>query len=308
MSKRIITMPIMGKDNTEIMKEFLESLDLNVVLPPSITDNTIKLGVKHSAEMICIPYKTTLGNYIEALDNGANTLLAYDTKGTCRFRQYNSLHETTLRGLGYEFEMHVVNPTNILSKLRELSGKSTWKILTELRTHYKRLKENEEQEWSDENPNIGIIGELYCCVDERVNHNLEEKILKFGGNPINTATTSNFIKNKLSLFKLINFFERDPLKEYKKQAEEFIGDWRSGHAYENLYNLLDLKDRGVDGIVHLAPLTCCPETTIEVYIDNICKDNKIPLLRLPIDENSAEKNLETRLETFCELLKMRGKK
>jgi len=48
-----------------------------------------------------------------------------------------------------------------------------------------------------------------------------------------------------------------------------------------------------------------PETSIEPFVNKICKDSKTPLLRVPIDESTAENNLETRLETFVELIKMR---
>ena len=46
-----------------------------------------------------------------------------------------------------------------------------------------------------------------------------------------------------------------------------------------------------------------PETLGEPIINKICSDNNIPLLRIPIDENNSEANLETRIETFCELIK-----
>ena len=58
---------------------------------------------------------------------------------------------------------------------------------------------------------------------------------------------------------------------------------------------------------NLAVHNCMPETTVESIIDNICQKNKIPLLRLPIDETNSEANVNTRLETFIELVKRRKK-
>jgi len=262
-NERKITFPTIGRKNSEIIKDFLESLGLNIIMPPPTTDETIKKGVKYSASMVCIPLKVTLGNYIEALEKGANTLLAFDTKGTCRFRQYNKLHEFTLIGLGYEFEMVVLHNKNIIGKLAKLSGKSRFAVLRKFYQYYRKLKEseNKSQTWSEEKPNIGIIGEVYCSSDEKVNFRLEEKIRKFGGNPYNTAITADFVRDNISLLGLFKLFRKDKLKKYKKEAKKY-GECFGGHAYENLYNLLWLVDKGVDGVVHVLPLTCFTENTL----------------------------------------------
>ena len=310
--ERYVTFPTMGRKTSNVLKSFLESLELKVILPPPTTDETIKKGSKHCANMVCIPLKVTLGNYIEALDLGANTLLAYDTKGTCRFRQYNKLHEFALTGLGYDFEMFVMSPNNIVSKLKQMSGKSTTTVLRKIYQFYNGLKINDEQSkvWSEDIPNIGIIGEIFCCCDEKINYRLEEKIRKFGGNPFNTATTTDFVRDQIPLFTLFGLttlFKKDEFKKYKKEAKKYGDLSLGGHAYENLYSLLHLVEKEVDGVIHLMPLSCMPEGTIEPYVNHICRENKVPLLRIHIDENFAEANLETRLETFCELLRMRKK-
>ena len=303
--ERVITFPIMGRKNSEVIKDFLESLGLKVILPPPITDKTIKLGVKYSSDMMCFPYKVTLGNFIESLNMGANSILMYSTEGTCRFRQYSYLHNFTLKNLGYNFEMNVIK-SNFLPILRNLSGKSYLKIIKNLFYYYKRLKGS--QVWSKDKPNIGIIGEVYCCNDETVNYGLENKIRRFGGNPINTANLVEWVKDNLGIFNLFGFLKRDEKKIYKKQALKYFNGPLGGHAYENLYNLMYLINKGVDGIIHVLPLSCMPESTIEPYIDHLCNTNNIPLLRISIDENNSEANLVTRLETFIELINWRKRK
>ena len=128
---RVVTFPWMGQKYPMLLKESLESMGLNVQLPPKTTERTIKLGVKHSAEMFCFPYKVTLGNFIEALENGANTLFMYDNRGECRLRHYYKIHEFTLRNLGYEFEMYGVSFKNMIGILRKLTGKSFLEIGTQ---------------------------------------------------------------------------------------------------------------------------------------------------------------------------------
>ena len=307
MKSKIITFPWIGKEYTEMIKEFLENLGLNIQLPPKTTDNTIKLGVKNSAGMFCYPLKTTLGNFIEALDNGADTLLMIDSRGICTLRHYYKVQEHALRKLGYDFEMHTITKYNIFSVLSKLSGKSKIKIFLEIYRFYKKIRKYdlERFKWSKEKPNIGIIGEAYTCMDETSNYNIEDKIKKLGANPYNTVTLLEFFKEgfmrRLPLF-------MDKKKKYKKEARKYLNGKLGGHGEENIFNLLHLIDKKVDGIIHLMPLTCRSEVVVEKFIDSICRDNKIPLLRINIDENNSELNLNTRLETFLELIRLRKEK
>ena len=96
--------------------------------------------------------------------------------------------------------------------------------------------------------------------------------------------------------------------KHKKQVDKYLNGELGGHGRENLFHLLELIDENIEGIIHILPMSCMPEVTIEPCVNSICRKSKIPLLRIPIDENTAEANLETRLETFIELIKMRRSK
>ena len=50
-------------------------LDCEVMVPPKMTKRTLELGARYSPEFVCIPFKYNLGNFIEALDAGANLLI-----------------------------------------------------------------------------------------------------------------------------------------------------------------------------------------------------------------------------------------
>lgn len=306
MKQRIVSLPWMGKEYTNQIKKTLESLDIKVLLPPIISNETIKKGVKYSADMMCFPFKVTLGNFIEALDQGANTLLMYDSCGQCRLRHYYKIHELTLRQLGYDFEIFPVNAKNILSVFKKLSGKSTIATFNAVKDLIKKIYEIDKQRyvWSKEKLNIGIIGEIYTCCEEKVNYRIEDKLKKFGVNPFNTSNLSDFIKESLKEKFFCNFIGK---RKYKKMAKEYLNGPLGGHGLENIYNLLWLKDKKVDGIIHLLPLSCMPEATIEPIINLICQENKIPFLRLPIDETNSEANVDTRVETFIELIKRKRK-
>jgi len=69
-----ITFPHMGNSHIAI-KALLTGLKLEVILPPPITKRTLELGVKYSPEFACLPLKINVGNFIEALEQGADTVL-----------------------------------------------------------------------------------------------------------------------------------------------------------------------------------------------------------------------------------------
>ena len=78
-----IGMPHMG--NIYIpFKALFQRLGIDYAMPPVNNLHTLSLGVKHSPEGLCIPFKLTLGNLIEAAEMGADTMLMPGGNGICR--------------------------------------------------------------------------------------------------------------------------------------------------------------------------------------------------------------------------------
>lgn len=305
----------MGRAVNGAIAAALGELGLAVVPPQPVTDRTIKLGVANSPEMICFPYKVTLGSLIEALQLGADTLLMYQSgkNGACRQKQFWRLQAHQLRRLGYSsFSIHPVHHRALVSLLARLSGKSRWGVLRVLKRALSRLAEAEAQQWSETERNIGIIGEVYCCCEERINYDIEAKIRSYGANPFRCVTLTSYYAGAMaedSLCGCLAGMIADRQRNYHRRARElFEGRRFAGHAVANIANLYRLVDKGVDGVVHLLPLTCMPETTIEPYVDSIAGEAGVPVLRIPIDESNSEANFKTRLETFVKLIQWQERK
>jgi len=133
-----VGMPHMG--NTYIsFKALFQRLDIDYVIPPLTNQRTLSLGVKHSPEGLCIPFKLTLGNLIEACELGADTLLMAGSYGICRLGYYAKTQEQILRHLGYDFEMIQVGVSErklfgILEMIKRLSNNASWfKIISAFR-------------------------------------------------------------------------------------------------------------------------------------------------------------------------------
>jgi len=78
------------------------------VTPPLITKKTLELGVKYAPEYVCMPMKINLGNFIEALELGADTIVMGGGWGPCRFGYYAQIERDILQELGYDFQMIVL--------------------------------------------------------------------------------------------------------------------------------------------------------------------------------------------------------
>lgn len=102
-SEKIACVPTIG-DYTVIMEMLLERCLHCKVLPcPPITKRTVEIGGKNSPDMVCTPFKITIGNFIEAYEQGAN-LFVMPGSG-CRLGLYDILQKQILTDLGYDIEM-----------------------------------------------------------------------------------------------------------------------------------------------------------------------------------------------------------
>lgn len=88
-----------------------------VIVPPRLTKKTLEIGAKYSPESVCVPFKYTLGNFIEAIEQGANVLV--QAGGGCRLGCYGEVQKTILKKLGYNVEyIRLVNEFGLLSLIR----------------------------------------------------------------------------------------------------------------------------------------------------------------------------------------------
>ena len=78
---------------------FSNILDCEVIDAPNISSKTIDLGVKHSPEFVCTPFKYTLGTLIEVIEKGASVVIQLG--GGCRYGYYHELQKKIISDLGY---------------------------------------------------------------------------------------------------------------------------------------------------------------------------------------------------------------
>ena len=91
-------------------KAFFEEIGQEVVPPTRCTRKTLEIGTKYSPETICLPLKVMIGNFIESIERGADTILLTGSCGPCRFGFYSILEKSILEDMGYDVDFIVFDP------------------------------------------------------------------------------------------------------------------------------------------------------------------------------------------------------
>lgn len=139
-----VAFPLMGHLHIGLEACF-DILETNYHTNKPITKKTLALGIQHSPEFACLPFKINLGNFIEALEDGADTLIFAGGFGPCRFGYYGQTQFHILENLGYKFDYLIVeminkNQRDLVNKLKLMSNsKNIAQVLYSIYFGYSKL-------------------------------------------------------------------------------------------------------------------------------------------------------------------------
>ena len=350
--RQIVAFPQLGNYFDPIRKLIRNTTHLKVIEMPKITKKTINLGSKNSPDTVCVPFKYNLGNFIEALDNGATIL--FQAGGGCRYRYYAEVQETILKDLGYQFKMYQIMErdhlrfSELYNAIRSLNPYLTRrKLIKELfstllyiyyldkvdifirkrvgfeveKNSFEKLKKEFIRNANRTNSifklkllyhatkhklrkvkinkpknclKVGIIGELYTSMEPFANYELEKLLASFNIEIKRFTNLSYLLWQKPLISKYMQFRIRKYCK-YKLGAD----------GLDNVYRVFWLKKHHFDGVIHIKPTGCTPEIGAMPIIMNIAKDEKMPIIFLSFDEQTGVEGLNTRIEAFYDLLKIK---
>jgi len=187
--EKIVAFPQMGNISIPVAAA-LKAMGANLYLPPENNKEALSLGARHSSETVCLPYKLNLGNYIQALEGGANVLLMFSAPGTCRLGNYAKMAEAKLKELGYDFEMVVFDMykgkfIEIVKKFSHATGNKS------ISRAYKGIKIGLAKfDALDE-----VERKLFYLRPREIESGTAEKIYFFGRRSIDKAETVEEVKN-----------------------------------------------------------------------------------------------------------------
>ncbi len=114
-----LTYPNMGNLGIAI-KSIFESMGFEVVQPPPVSKKSSNKGTRIAPEGACFPFKLAIGNVIEALEKGADTVVMLGGNGPCRFGYFGHLMREILEDTGFNARMIILEGDEVLGQLGSL--------------------------------------------------------------------------------------------------------------------------------------------------------------------------------------------
>ena len=359
-----VTFPHLGTMHI-FCKAIAETAGIPYVVPPETSRKTLSLGVLHSNECICLPFKIILGNFIEALQMGADTIVMVGSGPPCRLGLYDLVQKVILEDLGLRYRWLTIPPQLTWEAIwknheetkelrKELSLKNIlffpyglwmgWRKMTAcetleqlaMRVRPRETKKGETQKrfkkvlsWvddaktskaldealhsgkdflqkTDQDPSriplrVAIVGELYTVMDPHINRGMEQKLGELGVEVTRTSWFSHHILRSLRKGKIADRIR------FVEASKAYLGYDVGAECNVSIGEAVLRSREGYDGIVHLMPFACMPETTASGILTAVGKDWDIPILTIILDEQEIEGRIETLLEAFVEMLEWKRK-
>lgn len=201
----VISFPHLGNYYIPIKYLVSSTTKCKVLVPPQITKKTIYLGSKYSPDYVCVPFKYNVGNYIEALNNGANIIL--QAGGGCRYGYYAELQEQILKDLNYEFKF-----INFIEN-NHISIKKIYKFAKSL------------------NPRLNIFNFSYHGINTILMIIIIDKLSKYSRENMGFEIKKNSFNN----------VEKSLLNDLKRQKQSTISLMKTYFKYKKRYKKIKIN-------------------------------------------------------------------
>ena len=159
---------------------------------------------------------------------------------------------------------------------------------------YKRKFKNIETEKPTNLLKVMILGELYSLIDSNTTYNSERKIMKMGVEVYRYTDLTYLLITKR--FKLGNM-----IRKGKKYIKYHLGADASGSV---VFSYLAAQE-DFDGILHFKSFGCTPEISAMSIMQKINDEYGIPIIYMSFDAEDNEVGVDTRLEAFYDMIKMK---
>jgi len=127
-------------------KALFDGLGIDYVIPPLNSKLSLEIGSLQSPEEICMPFKIMIGNYIQAIEKGADTVIILGSCGPCRFGEYCEMQMKLFKKLGYNLEFILIDAPKeigikeLFNRINKISSKSQKAEHEKIRAVYDALK------------------------------------------------------------------------------------------------------------------------------------------------------------------------
>ncbi len=279
----------------DIWKTFFETLDIPYIISPRTNKEIMERAIKVSNDEMCLALKNYLG-HIDYLKDKCNCIII---PRICNYKVNNQT--CTNFWAAYDivnniFDINILNYNIDLEKGETLKkglykiGKELGKSHLDIKKAYKKAiyqyeikkKKNAEinlNKLKSNKTKILIVSHPYNTYDDEIGKNIIDYLTKENAEIIYSDKFNDKITNKLS--------QKISKNLYFKYSKESIGA------------LVYCLDK-IDGIIFITSFPCAPDSLVnELTMRKIKK----PYINLIIDNNATFTGIETRLESFLDVLR-----
>lgn len=187
--------------------------------------------------------------------------------------------------------------------LRRLS--QTFDLRTIHRLEREFMEEAATIELEDTNPlRIRIAGEIWVVLEQAATHDVERWLGTRNQPRVwieREHSTSTWFQS--NVLRLPGALRRE--HEIAHAATPWLSRQVGGHGQMTVGQVALAPREGMDGVIHIFPFTCMPEIIAQNILVRMAEDLDIPVLTYIVSEQTGEAGMETRLESFLDLLEER---
>lgn len=281
--------------DTDLILNFFKELGVNVIISNKTTKKTIELGSKYAQSEMCLALKNYIGHVYELKEKADYILIP-------RIDNYYTFNQTCTNFLAARDIVANIFDINVLDYNIDLNNSNTlkkglYKIANKLNIEsnriskaysiaYKKSKENRDRIIRENLNKLQSKKKKVLIISH--NYNIYDNLI--GVPIINMLRKENIeiiYSDRFDINKSIKICENKYKDIYWKYSKEMIG------AYEIC------KDK-IDGIVLISTFPCGLDSLAnELLISQL----KLPYLNIIIDDINGDAGIETRVESFIDILK-----
>jgi len=284
----------------DLWETFFKELNCEIITSEETNKKILKDGINFSIDECCLPVKIFMGHVYSLIGKCDYILIprivSYGAKNVVCVK-FNALYDIAKNTFGdinlLDYNIDIINGEKEQKgfvKMGRLLGKSHLKSLTAYKKAKIALLTSERQKTalqaqlldSRDKLKILIVSHPYNTYDKLIGYPIVDYIDKLGGTPIYADGTDR--KSSLQRSKEIS----DSL--YWMYNKELIGS-------------IKLLENKIDGIILLTAFPCGPDSLVNELI--LRKLRKVPTINIILDELSGEAGLQTRIESFIDIINER---
>lgn len=285
-----------------LWETFFEELGFKIVLSPDTNKGIIKTGAENSIDESCLSSKIYLG-HVEWLIGKCDYILVPRVASYARdqivcsklWSAYdvvqNVFRDRGVKILDYNID-YAKNKTEFMAfmKMGRKLKKRRFSILrayfmakqAEKMMHERRIAEQNELLTPDGKLKILIVSHSYNTNDPFIGRPILERLSTLGATPI-----------------IAEIVERATAIQRAREISPTL-KWNYN---QELLGAIDLYKESIDGIILLTAFPCGPDSLVNEIIIRKVKDK--PIISLLVDEQEGNAGLETRIESFIDIINFR---